>query len=374
MTVGGNTLPMGFNQFGELPVRFQTLPFQAVFPALEEGTSATLGTVVPELSEGFLEDVGRVQASVGLEQFSQGAPPIQAQVLATREQGIALALDVAPVLVTEAFVLTAPDLIEGLGEMAQNMKFIEDDPGIWGVLHHRVSEGFPHIHGSQFDAGALFLAQRLEKQVDVGLFAALTTDPDRTSAVQVTDDDPVVMPFADGDLINADGPGCGQSRQVNLLLHVALIEIFHRAVVQAFHLGNGLVRHVPAQLAHLQGKALGIAGVLCQPVKVFYMHAAAPRAVDTPAFERQVDAPAGNREIPDPQDLLVVTPPAAVTTVRTDGCFFRRLSVMTRTYRSPNTPFNWEAATKPGNANRARIDLGFFMLIAYPKNGSIFIA
>ncbi|MGB5717410.1 MAG: hypothetical protein WBN81_09980 [Gammaproteobacteria bacterium] len=30
----------------------------------------------------------------------------------------------------------------------------------------------------------------------------------------------------------------GQSRQVNLLLHVELVEIFHRAVVQAFHLGT----------------------------------------------------------------------------------------------------------------------------------------
>ena len=107
---------------------------------------------------------------------------------------------------------------------------------------------------------------------------------------------------------------------------------------------------------------------------MFYMHAAAPRAVDTPAFELQVDPPSGNREIPDPQDLLVVTSPAPVPTVRTEGCFFRLLSFMTRAYRSPNTPFNWEAATKPGNVNNERIDWGFFMRLAYPKNGSLFIA
>jgi len=46
---------------------------------------------------------------------------------------------------------------------------------------------------------------------------------------------------------------------------------------------------------------------------------------------------------------------------------------MMRAYRSPNIPFNREAATKPGNANSERIDLGFFMLLAYPKNGSHFI-
>ena len=89
---------MGFNQLGELPIGLQSLPFQAVFPALEKGARATLGAVVPELSEGFLEHVGRVQTPVGLEQFFQGASAIQTQVLAPREQGITLALDVAPVL------------------------------------------------------------------------------------------------------------------------------------------------------------------------------------------------------------------------------------------------------------------------------------
>ena len=248
--------------------------------------------------------------------------------------------------------------------MAHDMELVIDDACIRCVFHDRVAERLPHIHRRQLDAGTLFLAQRLEKQIDVSLFSAFTTDPDRTLPIQVTDDDPVVMSFADGDLINTDGPGCRQARQVNLLLHVQLIEIFHRAVVQAFHLGNSLVRHIPAQLAHMHGKALRIARVVCQPVKMFYMHAAAPRTSDTPAFELQVDSPSGNRQVSYPQHLLVVTPAAALTTVTTDGCFFRRLSWITRAYRSPNLPTNFDEALKPGNANSARIDFGFFMASA----------
>ena len=174
------------------------------------------------------------------------------------------------------------------------MELVIDDPRLRCVVHDRVTERLPHVHRRQFDASALVLAQCLEKQVDVSLFATFTTDPDRTPPIQVTDDDPVVMSFADGDLINTDGPGCWHARQLNLLLHVQLIEVFHRAVVQAFPLGDSLVRHVPAQLAHLHGKALRIARVLCQPVKMFYLHAAAPPATDTPAFELQVDSPSGN--------------------------------------------------------------------------------
>ena len=105
---------MGFNQFGKLPIRRQSLPFKAIFPAFEKGTRAAFGAVVPELSEGFLGDVGRVQTPVGLEQFIQGASSIQTQVLASREQCKTLALDVAPVLAAAALVLTAPDFIEGL--------------------------------------------------------------------------------------------------------------------------------------------------------------------------------------------------------------------------------------------------------------------
>ena len=154
------------------------------------------------------------------------------------------------------------------------MELVEDDPVLRRILRDRVPERLPYVHGGQFDAGALLLAQRLEKQVDVSLFATLTTDPDGPLPVQVTDDNPVVMSLVDGDLVNADGPGLWQLRQVNLFMHVELVEIFHRAVVQALYLGDGLVRHIPAQLVYMHGKALGIARILCQPVKMLYMHAA----------------------------------------------------------------------------------------------------
>jgi len=131
--------------------------------------------------------------------------------------------------------------------------------------------------------------------------------------------------------------------------------------VQTFHLSHGLVRHIPTQMAHMQCKALRIARILCQPVKVLYMHAVTPRATDTPAFKLQVDPPAGNREVACPHDFLVVTPPASISTVTTQSCFFRLLRWITRAYRSPNTPTNFDQAVNPGKANNERIDLGFFI-------------
>ena len=107
---------------------------------------------------------------------------------------------------------------------------------------------------------------------------------------------------------------------------------------------------------------------------MLYLHAATPRAIDTPAFKLQIDPPTGNREISHPKALLVATSPAAAATARTARGFFRRLSWMTRAYRPPNSPLNREAATNPGNENSERIELVFFIRFVYPKNGSLFTA
>ena len=72
MTIGGNAIPMGFNQLGKPSIRLQSLPFQAVLPSFKEGAGTALGSVIPELAEGFLEEVGGVQTPVGLEQFFSG--------------------------------------------------------------------------------------------------------------------------------------------------------------------------------------------------------------------------------------------------------------------------------------------------------------
>ena len=46
---------------------------------------------------------------------------------------------------------------------------------------------------------------RLEKQVDISLLTTITTDQDRTCPVQLIDNDLIVVPLADRDLINIDG-------------------------------------------------------------------------------------------------------------------------------------------------------------------------
>lgn len=154
---------------------------------------------------------------------------------------------------------------------------------------------------------ALFVRPQFgKKAVEIGFLAPLATHPDGTSPLQVADDDPVVVALADGDLVDADGPRGGHLGSLHLLAHVELVEFFDGTVVQVLELGHGLVRHVAAELAHLQGKAPRIARVTGQPVEAFYMHAAAPRAVDAPALELKVDSKPGHRKVAHPAGAFIV--------------------------------------------------------------------
>jgi len=312
ITVGSDTIPMAFDHASKLAVGFQPLPLQGVLPTLEESPCAAFGAVVPQLPEGLLEQIGGIEPLVSGEQFLEGVAAVQGEVLAAGKQHIAIALDVGAVLASQALVLASTHFVEGIGEVAHDVELVEDDTGIGDVAGDRVAEWLPHVHHGQFDMGSLFRPQISEKAVEVGLLAALAANPDRTAAFQVADNDPVVVALADGDLVNADGPRGGPAGALHLLLHVELIEVLDRAMVQALHVGDRLVRHVAAQLAHMQGKALGVARVLCQPVEVLYMHATAPRTVDAPALELQVDAQAGNREVAHAADAFIVTASAAV--------------------------------------------------------------
>src|SRR5260221_14633372 len=97
LAVGGVPILMSINHLSELLVGFQPLPLQARTPVLEEASRPALALVVPELTEGLLEQVSRVQALIRRQQGFKRLSALQGQVLPMREQRVFLALDVAAI-------------------------------------------------------------------------------------------------------------------------------------------------------------------------------------------------------------------------------------------------------------------------------------
>jgi len=59
LAVGGDPIPVSINHLSKLLVGFQALPLQAGAPVLDEAPRPAFALVVPELTEGLLEQVAR---------------------------------------------------------------------------------------------------------------------------------------------------------------------------------------------------------------------------------------------------------------------------------------------------------------------------
>src|SRR6266404_836448 len=97
----------------------QTLPAQRCFPLVEEPPCPSWAPVVPELIERLLEQVGLVQASIGLEQQLQCLLPFEGKVFPMRQQRVLLPFDKATILPRQPSVLALANLVERLAQMVQ---------------------------------------------------------------------------------------------------------------------------------------------------------------------------------------------------------------------------------------------------------------
>src|ERR1700716_2368203 len=223
---------------GEALVGFETLPFETGAPVVEEAPSPALVSVVPELSEGLLEQVGGIEPLVGGEQQLERPLALEAEVLMARQQGVFVALDEAPVLAAETGVFGLAHLVERLAEMAHDVELVEQDRRLRRGGHRGVAERLPHVHHRQTKAVALLAAQPSIELRHAGLRPVLTAEPDRPLALQVADHDAIAVALADRDLVDADRlrprpPGTRQLR-----LHVLLLQRLDRLPVEPQLLGH----------------------------------------------------------------------------------------------------------------------------------------
>jgi hypothetical protein len=100
-------------------------------------------------------------------------------------------------------------------------------------------------------ASSMLGTERGEEAVEIGLGAPLAAHPHRTSTLEVAHHDAVVVALTDRDLVDADGPWRGHPGALDLLLHVDLVEVLHRGLVQVLQLGDRLVGHLTAERAHV---------------------------------------------------------------------------------------------------------------------------
>src|SRR5215475_3636310 len=76
LAVGGDAVPVFVDHLGKLLVPLQALPFEGRAPVLKEFPRPRLALVIPQLSEGLLQQISRVEALVDAQQELSARLPL----------------------------------------------------------------------------------------------------------------------------------------------------------------------------------------------------------------------------------------------------------------------------------------------------------
>ncbi len=341
---------MPIDHLGEFLVGLEPLPLQARAPVLEESSRPTLALVVPELAEGLLEQIRRVQPLVRRQQRLQAPASLHREVLPMRQQRVLLALDVAPILAAEAGILGFAYLVERLAQVAHDVELVEQNRRLRRSIVRRVAKRLPHVHHRQADARGFPLAKPVVELPHARFRTVLAAKPDRAFPDQVAHHDAVGVALPDRDLVDADRLGTGSTRLGKLRRHVLLLQRLDRIPVELQFLGNILDRPRAAAPPHVMGKALGIERIVGEERELLALHFAAALALYAPYLELEVNARVAAGEIPRAARAPVVPTPVHPCAAAAGRFFERRTRVMTRAFGSPNTPRTVLCGRNPGKA------------------------
>src|SRR5512142_2768613 len=349
LAIQRDPVPVSLDHPGELLVRLEALPSQRRLPSLEESARPALPLVVPELAEHLLEQVGLVQPPGGREQRLPRLTPLLRQVGPTRQQGVILALDEPPVLSREPGVLALAHLVQCLVQVLEDVELVVEDAGLGRVplLARGVAKRLPHVHDGQADSPAFPRPQPLVEEVHALLGPIRATEPDRPTADQIAHDDAVVVPLADGDLVDADHLRAGCPGPSELLAHVLHCQRLDRLPIEAEFASHIPDRRGPTAPAHVEGEPPGVEGVVRQPGQLLLLHGAAAPEVHAPDLALQVHTGVATGEVAHSTGLAVVVGSLRPPTGPAGRFFPGRRSRKIRALGSPKTPRTVVPGRKP---------------------------
>ncbi len=158
LAVRGYAVPIAVDHGRELFVWLQIPIAQLFAPRVEEASCIGRVGIIPKLLELLTQQIGDVQAGIGLQKPFEIFACVVAEVLPPRQQHIALAFDEAAIFARDALVLRAANDIERIAKMFDHVEPVEQDRGLWRVTLRRNAKRLPHVHHRKLDFPAVLLA------------------------------------------------------------------------------------------------------------------------------------------------------------------------------------------------------------------------
>jgi hypothetical protein len=262
----------------------------------------------------------------------------------------------------------------GIAEVAHDVELVEQDVGLRRVALGGIAKRLPHIHHRQLNAPTLLRPEPGEELVHAGFRPVRAAEPDRAHPIQIADYDPVGVPLADQDLVDANSAGGRGTDAPQLRAHVLHLQALDGAPIEMRLLGDILDRGHSAAAAHPEREPLRVERMVGQPAQAFLPHRATPAALHPPHRQLQVNPRIATRQIAHPPGPLIVERPMGFPADATRRFFRRRTSCTMRTCGSPNTPRTVANGWKPGkryaSCNRRRLRIAISCQISPSQQSS----
>src|ERR1019366_1895143 len=143
LAVSDDAVPIALDHGGEFFVGREVLIAQLLAPGVEEASRIGGVGIIPQLLELLTEQIGDVQAGIGLQEAFEIFASVVGQVFAPRQQHVSLAFDEASVLAGDAFVFRSANGVERVAEMFDDMELVEHDYGFRRVTLRRNAKWLP---------------------------------------------------------------------------------------------------------------------------------------------------------------------------------------------------------------------------------------
>ena len=250
---------MTLNQTDELAVGLEPTPFELCLPFLPEPQGAAPVGVVPEVAEGFFEQIGLLKSRAGREDGIEGLPSLASHTCPTLQQQKLLAREGLPEASQGLAQFALSDRVEGFTKMPDHVELVVDDLQVLtAVGTEAVLKGPAHVNNCVGELDCAFLTKPAPETLEAFLRAPLhnVEHLGTTRPFQGADQGPVVVPLTNCYLVHAHHCDPIQ-RPIGLdFLDCLLVDRLDRVTMQAEEAGCGLDRRDLAHLVDHLGQGL----------------------------------------------------------------------------------------------------------------------
>src|SRR5215471_221670 len=348
--VSGNAVPMLLDHLRKFLVRSKPLPFERRLPVFKEAPGPTLALVAPQLTKGFLKQVGGIESLVGIKQGLKRLAAFKRKVVPARQERVPLPLDETSIFAHQPPRLAFSNLIQRLAQMAHHMELVVQNGRLRRTGFSGTAKWLPHVHHRQANPCTFWFSQLTKELPQAFLRTVLTTKPDRSAPFQVAHHNPVSVTFASRYLVNADNLRLGFTGMRELRLDILLVQLFDRVPVKFKFLGYVFDGRRAATTPDMVGKPLGVKRVVRQKRQLLPLHFPAVSTKDPANFELQVHPRVSTRQVSYPTRSSVVPTPLYSRAAPAGRFFDRRTRLTTRAFGSPKTPRTVGCTRNPLNA------------------------